>query len=130
MLRRRFLRRYASYHLLFIIPLTRTDIQCFERWGPECDTFDAKRPIYFVMTSLQTFQDYFKDYIVGWIGRHYTPQHADLATEWLDETQIDFLGMSAYLTNNFFPKPNQANALFLKVRLVISYFEEQEVTSS
>lgn len=72
-------------------------IKCSGQWIVGCDNKDAGRPIYLIMRSLQGFQDYFNEYI-----------------QVLDETQINFTGMQAYLASSFFPKPDQASALFLK----------------
>lgn len=73
------------------------EVQCPGEWLVGCEDHDHGRPIYLVMRSLQGFQDYFRDYI-----------------QILDETQINFEGMRAYLANSFFPKPDQASALFIR----------------
>ncbi|KAF2731694.1 hypothetical protein EJ04DRAFT_610071 [Polyplosphaeria fusca] len=73
------------------------DIKCSGEWIVGCENEDAGRPVYLTMRSLQGFQDFFKDYVDA-----------------LDQTQINFNGMAAYLTDNFFPKPDAASALFLQ----------------
>jgi len=73
------------------------DIHCSGNWAVGCEDKDAGRPIYLIMRSLQGYQDYFKEYI-----------------EALDQSQLNFEGMRAYLANNFFPSPKDAHVLFLK----------------
>lgn len=73
------------------------EVKCSGEWIVGCEDHDHGRPIYLIMRSLQGFQDYYTNYLRA-----------------LDQTQINFEGMKAYLSSSFFPKPDQASALFIK----------------
>ncbi|KAI5864890.1 hypothetical protein GGS23DRAFT_619597 [Durotheca rogersii] len=73
------------------------DIACSGNWGEECKDHDKQRPVYLVMQSVQGFQDYFRDLIQA-----------------LDESQMNLNGMTAYLSENFFPPINKRFEEFIR----------------
>ncbi|KAF2022364.1 hypothetical protein BU24DRAFT_458221 [Aaosphaeria arxii CBS 175.79] len=71
-------------------------LKCSGDWSVGCADKDAGRPVYLTMSALQGMQDYFAEYI-----------------QVLDESQLNFQAMSAYLADNFFDKPENASVDFI-----------------